>query len=197
MVMEQQFKERQRFRDEANEASGIIETANAVFDIVQKQPGAFRVFNKPGIASAIGKLVENGIRVGNFTVGINDLKDAVRTAGGTQEEINAASAVLYYAVNASLKMAQLSRGQGAVSNFERDLFQKATYDVSDSPEMMKYKSELLRARGEFDKFRWAKYKEFEKATKGSVEDFLDSRQYEEYKKQYDASLKKIRDTYIK
>jgi hypothetical protein len=62
---------------------------------------------------------------------------------------------------------------------------------------LKYKAELARARGEFDRFAWNKYKQFEKQGGKNVEDFKDSEQYQGYVKQYEDTLKKIRSAYIR
>lgn len=194
-IVQSQIADRNQLRAASREANKNISTANAVFDIVSKQPGGFGLFNQPTVSAAIGTLLENGIRVGTFSVGINDLQDAVRKAGGTQEQINSVGALQQLAVNASLQLAQLAKG--SVSNYEQQLFQQGVFTKNDRPEVLKYKAELIRARGEFDKFIWKKYSEFEKSKRGTAEDFLDSPQYQDYIKQYDSSLEKIRSTYLK
>lgn len=178
-----------------DEARGLINDANAVFDLAEKNPAAMGVLSKPGIGNAVLLSIENGIRVGNFSVGLNDLQTAIRNAGGTQQDIDAAAAVGQIAVRLSLALAEGVKG--SVSNYEQGLFQQASFSKNDSPLLLKYKSELMRARGEIQKFLWNKYREFEKTNKGNIEDFKSSREYQSYKDQYDASLTKIRNTYFK
>jgi hypothetical protein len=178
-----------------DEARGLINDANAVFDLAEKNPAAMGVLSKPGIGNAVLLSIENAIRVGNFSIGMADLQTAIRNAGGTQQDIDAAAAVGQIAVRLSLALAEGVKG--SVSNYEQGLFQQASFSKNDSPLLLKYKSELMRARGEIQKFLWNKYLEFEKTGKGNIEDFKSSREYQSYKDQYDASLTKIRNTYFK
>ena len=178
-----------------DEARGLINDANAVFDLAEKNPAAMGVLSKPGIGNAVLLSIENAIRVGNFSIGMADLQTAIRNAGGTQQDIDAAAAVGQIAVRLSLALAEGVKG--SVSNYEQGLFQQASFSKNDSPLLLKYKSELMRARGEIQKFLWNKYLEFEKTGKGNIEDFKSSGEYQSYKDQYDATLTKIRNTYFK
>ena len=186
---------RTELQDNSEKARRIVNDATAVFDIVNKNPAAFGILAKPGISNALLTLVENGIRVGNFSVGFNDIQTAILRAGGTQSDIDAAAMLAQIAVQTSLDLSAAVKG--SVSNYEQTLFQQASYSKNDSPNVLKYKAELARARGEFDRFAWNKYKQFEKQGGRSVEDFKDSEQYQSYVKQYEDTLKKIRSTYIR
>jgi hypothetical protein len=186
---------RAELQDNSEKARRIVNDATAVFDIVNKNPAAFGILAKPGISNALLTLVENGIRVGNFSVGFNDIQTAILRAGGTQSDIDAAAMLAQIAVQTSLDLSAAVKG--SVSNYEQTLFQQASYSKNDSPNVLKYKAELARARGEFDRFAWNKYKQFEKQGGKNVEDFKDSEQYQGYVKQYEDTLKKIRSAYIR
>jgi hypothetical protein len=186
---------RTELQDNSEKARRIVNDATAVFDIVNKNPAAFGILAKPGISNALLTLVENGIRVGNFSVGFNDIQSAILRAGGTQSDIDAAAMLAQIAVQTSLDLSAAVKG--SVSNYEQTLFQQASYSKNDSPNVLKYKAELARARGEFDRFVWSKYKQFEKQGGRSVEDFKDSEQYQGYVKQYEDTLKKVRSAYIR
>lgn len=186
---------RESLQQRSENATRIINDANAVFDFASKQPAAFGILSKPGISSALLTLVQNGIRVGNFSVGLNDVQDAIRKAGGTQADIDAAAAVAQIAVQTSLDLA--AGVKGSVSNYEQGLFQQASFSANDSPAVLKYKAELARARGEFDKFVWNKYRQFEKSGGRGLEDFKDTPDYKNYVKQYESALSKIRGTYFR
>lgn len=179
----------------AEEARSLVNDANAVFDLAKTNPNAFGILSKPGISNAFLTAVENGIRVGNFSVGLNDLQASILRAGGTQQDIDAAAALGQIAVKTSLELS--SAVKGSVSNYEQDLFKQASFSKNDSPAVLKYKSELMRARGEIQKFLWNKYLEFEKAGKGNIEDFKSSKEYKSYQNQYDSALSKIRQSYFK
>ena len=186
---------RAALQDNAEKARRIVSDAGAVFDIVNKNPNAVGILARPGISNALLTLVENGVRVGNFSVGMNDIQSAILRGGGTQQDIDAAAMVAQIAVNTSLDLSAAIKG--SVSNYEQTLFQQASYSKNDSPNVLKYKAELARARGEFDRFTWNKYKQFEKSGGRDVEDFKDTDQYQNYVKQYEETLKKIRSTYIR
>lgn len=186
---------RESLEQRAENATRIITDANAVYDFATKQPAAFGIISKPGISNALLTLAQNGIRVGNFTVGLNDVQDAIRKAGGTQADIDAAAAVAQIAVQTSLDLA--AGVKGAVSNYEQGLFQQASFSPNDSPAVLKYKAELARARGEFDKFIWNKYLQFEGAGGRNITDFKQTPEYKNYVNQYDSALRKIRGTYFR
>lgn len=186
---------RESLQQRSENATRIINDANAVYDFASKQPAAFGILSRPGISSALLTLVQNGIRVGNFSVGLNDVQDAIRKAGGTQADIDAAAAVAQIAVQTSLDLA--AGVKGSVSNYEQGLFQQASFSANDTPAVLKYKAELARARGEFDKFIWSKYRQFEKSSGRGLEDFKESSEYKNYVKQYESALSKIRGTYFR
>jgi hypothetical protein len=186
---------RESLSQRAENASRIVSDANSVFDLVSKNPAAFGILSKPGIANALLTLVENGIRVGNFSVGLNDVQSAVLRAGGTQQDIDAAAALMQLAVQTSLDLSAAVKG--AVSNYEQGLFQQASFSKNDSPLVLKYKAELARARGEFDKFVWNKYLQFEKNQGGNIEQFKTTPEYSSYVKQYESALRGIRNTYFR
>jgi hypothetical protein len=186
---------RESLEQRAENATRVITDANAVYDFATKQPAAFGIISKPGISNALLTLAQNGIRVGNFTVGLNDVQDAIRKAGGTQADIDAAAAVAQIAVQTSLDLA--AGVKGAVSNYEQGLFQQASFSPNDSPAVLKYKAELARARGEFDKFIWNKYLQFEGAGGRNITDFKQTPEYKNYVNQYDSALRKIRGTYFR
>lgn len=187
---------REALQQAAEKARRTITDSNAVFDLASKNPNAFGVLAKPGIANALLTLVENGVRVGVYSVGINDIQSAILKAGGTQKDIDAVAALAQIAVQTSLDLSAAVKG--SVSNYEQQLFQQASFTKADSPAVLKYKAELARARGEFDKFLWQQYRSYEKSNKGkSVEDFKDSPDYARYVEQYENTLKGIRSHYFR
>jgi hypothetical protein len=187
--------DRNDLKSTASRASQMKIDADTIFDLAEKNPNAFGIFSKPGIGNAFLTAAENGVRVGNFSVGLNDLQSVVLRAGGTQKDIDAVSMLLQTAVRTQLDLA--AGAKGSVSNFERELFGQASFMKSDSPTVLKYKAELARAHGEFYPFLWEKFKAQEKATNSSFEDYKLTDEYKNYKKQYEKTLEKIRGAYIR
>jgi hypothetical protein len=191
--VEQQLDLRKNIMGAFNSASDRLSDANRGYDIVKGSPGAFGLFATPGISSAIGQLVQNGIQVGNFRVGMPDIQSAALSLGGTQQEINARSKFMQIAVNASLGLA--ANAKGSVSNFERDLFTQASLTPNDSPNAIMYKLELQRARAQFDRMIGSEYQKFEKTRMGSAEDFVQTDRYQALRNSYDNALKQIQSAY--
>lgn len=191
---EDRKSDRSSLKKFAEQATQIKRDADTIFDLAEKNPNAYGVFSKPGFGNAFLTAVENGVSVGNFSVGLNDLQSVVLRAGGTQKDIDAVSMLLQTAVRTQLDLA--AGAKGSVSNFERELFGQASYMKSDSPTVLKYKADLARAHGEFHPFYWNKFKQYEKSTGGSPEDFKES-EGKKYIQQYDKVLEQIRKTYIR
>jgi hypothetical protein len=114
---------------------------------------AVGVFNKPGVVSAFGKILSEGVQAGNFgSVSFKGLEDAVRAAGGDQKTIDAAQSLARDFAQMQLNIAKRDlKGQGAVSDNERAIIAKVTGSTSNSPEVLKEFTRWNRVRNTFDK----------------------------------------------
>jgi len=114
---------------------------------------AVGVFNKPGVVSAFGKILSEGVQAGNFgSVSFKGLEDAVRAAGGDQKTINAAQSLARDFAQMQLNIAKRDlKGQGAVSDNERAIIAKVTGSTANSPEVLKDFTRWNRVRNTFDK----------------------------------------------
>jgi hypothetical protein len=141
---------------QARESS--IETGNAIgrIEAMLNTPEgnkAVGVFSKPGVVSAFGKILSEGIQAGNFgSVKFNGIEDAVRAAGGDQATIDAAQSLARDFAQMQLNIAKRDlKGQGAVSDNERAIVAKVTGSTSNSPEVLKDFTRWNRVRNTFDK----------------------------------------------
>jgi hypothetical protein len=141
---------------QARESS--IETGNAIgrIETMLNSPEGVKavgVFNKPGVVSAFGKILSEGVQAGNFgSVSFKGLEDAVRAAGGDQKTINAAQSLARDFAQMQLNIAKRDlKGQGAVSDNERAIIAKVTGSTSNSPEVLKDFTRWNRVRNTFDK----------------------------------------------
>jgi hypothetical protein len=180
-----------QIRLDAKSGQQLAQTALAIRDIVKKQPAAFEVLNVPGVAAAINSLVTEAVRVGSYSIGVPGFTDAIRNLSLNREQMNAFNAVSQLALQTQLGMSAL-KGQGAVSNFERQLVGQASISPTDRPEILMYKADLLGARGRFDQFIQQKFLE----SKMNALDFKNSAQYKKWVNQYDSSLSKVRAKYL-
>ena len=141
---------------QARESS--IETGNAIgrIETMLNSPEGVKavgVFNKPGVVSAFGKILSEGVQAGNFgAVSFKGLEDAVRAAGGDQATIDAAQSLARDFAQMQLNIAKRDlKGQGAVSDNERAIVAKVTGSTANSPEVLKDFTRWNRVRNTFDK----------------------------------------------
>jgi hypothetical protein len=141
---------------QARESS--IETGNAIgrIETMLNSPEGVKavgVFNKPGVVSAFGKILSEGVQAGNFgAVSFKGLEDAVRAAGGDQKTIDAAQSLARDFAQMQLNIAKRDlKGQGAVSDNERAIVAKVTGSTANSPEVLKDFTRWNRVRNTFDK----------------------------------------------
>ena len=158
-IGESRIKEGETKRTEVLQArESSIETGNAIgrIESMLSTPEGVRavgVFNKPGVVSAFGKILSEGVQAGNFgAVSFKGLEDAVRAAGGDQKTIDAAQSLARDFAQMQLNIAKRDlKGQGAVSDNERAIVAKVTGSTSNSPEVLKDFTRWNRVRNTFDK----------------------------------------------
>lgn len=193
----ERVKDRSMFKIGFDTANDNLTLSDQVYDIVSNNENAFGVLSKPGFASALGGLIQEAMRVGQYFIGIPGIQDAIRKIGGTQADIDAVSKFDQLVVNLSLAIAATQKGLGSITNFEREMFTKAALSSSDSANVLLYKAELLRARSTFDKVRWQQYYAFEKSKGGNIEDYKLSPTYRDLRSKYEDAIKNIAKTYQK
>jgi hypothetical protein len=157
-----------------------------------KTSRVFGVFEHPDFASAIGKIVDNGIKLGRLgDVGV-DLAPIVRTVmkGATQEEIDAVQKATREFAKIKLNEAKiLLAGQGAVSDAERGLVQELSGSVKNSPGALRDYLAWGKMRAEYDRNVGQAFKDFRRTNRGaSFEDFLDTGKADELRDAYDDKL---------
>ena len=181
--------------DDSERAKDEIRDARTVHKVVGENPAGFGLLSKPG--SALAYAAQAGFRIGDKSVGVNELEQSLLRSGKfTQEQINAVSIVHQIALKWQLAVA--STQKGAVSNYERTLFGQAGLNVSDDPKIIQYKAALIDAQARNRQEVWQKYQEFKENNKrANIDDFKRSNTFLELQKQYDQKLDKIRDAYSK
>jgi hypothetical protein len=131
----------------------------------------FGIFNRPDFGSALLNLVQEGVQSpGTTTIRAGALEDTLRNIGLPQEQIDRYRFGLSVMANIQLQQAKLAAGQGAISNFERDLFASATLSPKDNPGTILAKLNMLEARANYDKQRAAALRN----SKMDADDFMDT-----------------------
>jgi hypothetical protein len=157
-----------------------------------KTSRVFGVFEHPDFASAIGKIVDNGIKLGRLgDVGV-DLAPIVRAVlpKPTQEETDAVQKATREFAKIKLNEAKiLLAGQGAVSDAERGLVQELSGSVKNSPGALRDYLAWGKMRAEYDRNVGQAFKEYRRANPGSTFTmFLDTGKADDLRDAYDDKL---------
>lgn len=188
----------------ANQANAI-ETLNPNASAILKYANnpatakAFGYLSKKGIGPAIASLVENGVTVGNWRIGMTDVGDTVRKIDPniSQQDIEALQAVAQNMARLELGFSQAFKGQGQVSDFERRIVQSVGPQKTDTARVAALKSEMILARGKMDELTAEAYSDWAKQNpQGYVSDFKTKNpEYKRLVRQYNTKLEQIQKKY--
>jgi hypothetical protein len=184
---EGEVKVRQEIEDSRKEAFTTLTYANQ-FRKYAELPGAqkmFGILNREGIAPAIAKLVESGVGVRGYTVGIPAIEDVMRNANLNTTEQAQYRSFLQLATQLQLQRAKYMKG--SVSNYEQTILADAGITAQDTPEAIRRKADIMSARALFDRQVANKQDKF----KGDALQFLKSDDYLGMVLDYDAKLMRI------
>ena len=171
-----------------------INDAKAVYSIATdpKTKNAFGILARPGIAATVGEILREPLKFGDISVGVSNIENIVRKAGGTQEEINAAAVVARSMAKLELGFSQVFKGQGQVSDNERLIVRNVGPQISDNPKVAALKAESIIARAEYDSAIANKFAQWQEGhPSGSVRQFKGSTEYNSIKVGYDNKLGNI------
>lgn len=166
-------------------------TASETIKLLYEDPTITGFFQKPGVAAALGTLIKSGISApGGHSIGIKDLDDVLFKGQKTvtPEQIAARDRLRSLLNKASLFLTSaINKGQGAVSNYERELYANLVGSLDNTPEnIVKIQKTLL----ENAKMR----RNMDQAWKDSNMawgDFIKSAKYQQMERDYDKALEKI------
>lgn len=150
---------------------------------IAQRPDASQIFgilNRPDVASAILNVIQEGVSSRAASIQVGALEDALRNVGLKQDQIDQYRFALGTMANIQLQMAKLAQGQGAVSNFERELFASASISPRDNPQTILAKLSMLEERAKFDR---AVASELRKS-KTSFDEFVDTPKYADLSQGY-------------
>lgn len=163
----------QELIDAGKDATGRLASYSALRSIAARPDAKeiFGIFNRPDFGSALLNLIQEGVKTpGQTSIQAGALEDSLRNINLTQDQIDRYRFGLSVMANIQLQQAKLAAGQGAISNFERDLFASATLSPKDNPGTILAKLSMLEARANFDRQRAAALRK----TKMDADDFLDT-----------------------
>jgi len=175
-----------------------INSAKAVYSIATdpKTKNAFGILARPGLAATVGEILREPLKFGDISLGVANIENIIRKAGGTQEEINAAAVVARSMAQLELGFSQIFKGQGQVSDNERLIVRNVGPQISDNPKVAALKAESIIARAEYDSALANKFAQWQEShPNGSVRQFKGSTEYNSIKVGYDNKLGNILSKY--
>jgi hypothetical protein len=173
----------QEMIDAGKDVSGRLASYSALRSIAARPDAKeiFGIFNRPDFGSALLNLIQEGVKTpGQTSIQAGALEDSLRNIGLSQDQIDRYRFGLSVMANIQLQQAKLAAGQGAISNFERDLFASATLSPKDNPGTILAKLSMLEARANFDKQRAAALRK----TKMDADDFMDTPEGQRMSQEY-------------
>jgi len=189
------------FANQANAVETLTPNASAILRYATNPDTskAFGYLSNKGWANAVLSLVENGVTVGNWRIGLTDVGDALRKADPNikQQDIEALQAVAQNMARLELGFSQAFKGQGQVSDFERKIVQSIGPQKTDTARVAALKSELILARAKMDELTAESYADWAaKNPNGYVSDYKTKNpEYKKLVRQYNSKLEQIQKKY--
>lgn len=168
------------------EAPAKLATYGVTKELVNK-PGMQKVlgiFERPDFMSALGKLIENGIGVAGFKIGQDNIREIMTNLGLPQDLINDSQLIASQIANINFGFRSLAKGQGAISNFEQEMFNSMGPTIKDNVQTIQKKLSMLEERAKFEQNL---SKELRKSKMDS-DDFKDSPAYQNLVNDYQKRL---------
>ncbi|MEI6900796.1 MAG: hypothetical protein WCL00_13035, partial [Bacteroidota bacterium] len=166
-----------------SQSDSTLLSSSIIKNLAESNPDAFGIISKPGIMNAIAGLVSEGIKAGSVNIGIPSIEEAIRKGNpnATQDTINAAIMASQQMAQLELKYAQTYlKGQGAVSNNEREIVARTIPNLRDPAKVIIIKTELMQERAKFDKTISNSFHNWERNPENKskdIDDFVRSKEY--------------------
>jgi hypothetical protein len=180
----------------ATQAEAAFENTNIAKDMIgytKNNPLVFQIMNKPGLANAVARAVEQGVNAGNFNISL----PAATIAQYQLSENDLTALQMFMQKNAQLQTRgrQLNRtpGEGSMSDFETRLLGGIYALPSDSARAIILKSDALILQGMFDENRFKLWNQKSKQPGYTYNDFLVDDDFKALKESYRKTLDRVRE----
>lgn len=173
-------------------AKTMLFNSNRVQQLVSQNPQAFGIFSRPGLASAFGNLINEGIRAGTTNVQLGGFEksvlqmmpkigqkelDAVSQAAGALAEMELAFTILYM------------QKQGAITEGEREIVRRIGGNTSQSPQALLSKARMIGLRSQHDINVGEAWNQFQDQNpRANYNDFMRSKPYRDLLANFDQKI---------
>ena len=115
-------------------------------------PRIVALLNNPDMTSAVAGLIVDGLNTPVGSLSFKGLEDAFQKTmpGTTTEEINARQELRQILKSYALEASKVGQGQGAMSDFERQMFEQIAGSTSNSMDMLRRVQRVMEARANFN-----------------------------------------------
>jgi hypothetical protein len=178
------------------EAGGNAQDRLASIDylggLITTNPRAFGVLQRPGVMAAVLSVAQDGVNAGQLgAIGLKNLDEAIRKVGGDQKDIDAAQKAAREFALMQLNAAKIYlKGQGAVSDAERNLIKDMAGSTRNSPAAIRDFLEWNKVRADFDYKNGQAYSKFnDKYPNVSYEKYKQTPEYKALKAEYENNIR--------
>ena len=178
------------------QAEAAFENSNIARDMVgyaKNNPLVFDIMNRPGLANAVARAVQEGVNVGNFNVNLPASTIKQYELGGN--DLTALQMFMQKSAQLQSRGRQLNRtpGEGSTSDYETKLLGGIYALPSDSQRAIILKSDALIMQGMFDEQRFKLWNQKSKEAGYTYNDFLVDDDYKAIKAEYRKTLDRVRE----
>jgi hypothetical protein len=170
-------------------------TAQQTANLVAESPDVFGQLRAPGVASAIGRLIQEGIRAGNTTISLGGFEDAVRQANPNIKQADLDNLMMVAGNLAELELIYTNlylRGGGQITEGEREIVRRVVGSPALSPKFLIVKSEILKTRSDQDIALYDAYQRARENNPGiQYNEWLNGQQARGILQQYDRRFKAL------
>ena len=134
-------------------ARRVFGSVTRVADYLKQSPNYFGIFARPGVVSAIGNMVREGIQTPSGSLNLAGFEDSMRKMmpGVTQKDLDNVTKAGTELAEIELAFTRLYLAkQGAVTEGERKIVRAIPGTTSSSPEVLRTRMELLKSRSQYD-----------------------------------------------
>ena len=189
---------------EGTNAQNIRIIAKDLKSIASSNPKILDVMQDTTVSDALARTIQTGVITpwGSVSIDPKDLYVAVDNytkgkTGITKADRDAYSLFLRNIAQLTVLERRMSRGEGAISDKETNLFQQVNVLSSDSALAVRLKAELIEERANVTERVGNAFYKYKKKTGGSYEDFTHSDEFKSIKNNYESRLDRIRDATAK
>lgn len=178
------------------QAEAAFENTNTAKDMIgyaKNNPLVFDIMNRPGLANAVARAVQEGVNVGNFNVNLPASTIKQYELGGN--DLTALQMFMQKSAQLQSRGRQLNRtpGEGSTSDYETKLLGGIYALPSDSQRAIILKSDALIMQGMFDEQRFILWTKKSKEAGYTYNDFLVDDDYKAIKADYRKLLDRVRE----